>query len=78
MIIDTPAQELIGCFQTEKEAEAFVDNFCLENNLPSFVGYAPVISLDTFLSGFWATKASSLLVLTRPMSVLPTIDILVL
>lgn len=58
MIIDTPAQELIGCFQTEKEAEAFVDNFCLENSLPSFVGYAPVISLDTFLSGFWATKAS--------------------
>ena len=57
-IVETPSHVLLGCFPTEEQACDFVENFCMVQVLPEFVGFGPIICLNTTSSGFWGNKAT--------------------
>ena len=57
-IINTPSHVRIGCFPTEQQACEFIKGICNQHHLPSAVGQAPILSLNTFEYGFLNTKVS--------------------
>ena len=47
MLSVLPAHVFLGCFPSEKQACSFIDRFCDQHNLPTFVGQTPFMLLYT-------------------------------
>ena len=47
MLVNLPAHVFLGCFPTEEQACSFIDCFCDQHNLPTFVGQTPFMYLYT-------------------------------
>ena len=47
MLVNLPAHVFLGCFPTEEQACSFIDRFCNQHNLPTFVGQTPFMYLYT-------------------------------
>lgn len=49
---------LMGCFQSKKEAITFVSDYCAREEYSIEMAYAPAIGLTTTGCGFWSNKAT--------------------